>query len=276
MSQKLENAPYVYTERDTMLYALSIGMARDPLNEDELPYVFEKGGLKTVASQACVIARPNLLLDVGLDRTKLLHGEQRLVLHRPLPPAAKLRADARVLEAYDKGAGKGAVIYTETTVREEGDSQPLATLVSSVFCRGDGGFGGVKGSGLPPHEVPTRKPDLTTVAQTRADQALLYRLNVDRNPLHADPALAARAGFKAPILHGLCSYAIACRDILAYVCKYDHTRLREFDVRFTSPVYPGEKITTEIWVDGTTVSFRCSVAERGVTVLNNGRCALAS
>jgi acyl dehydratase len=185
-----------------------------------------------------------------------------------------LRADARVLEAYDKGEGKGAVIYTETTVREEGDSRPLATLVNSVFARGDGGFGGVKGSGQPPHEIPTRKPDLTTVVETRADQALLYRLNGDRNPLHADPALARRAGFKAPILHGLCSYAIACREILVQVCKYDHTKLREFDVRFTSPVYPGERITTDIWVDGSTVSFRSSVAERGVIALNNGRCVL--
>jgi acyl dehydratase len=114
------------------------------------------------------------------------------------------------------------------------------------------------------------------MTKTRADQALLYRLNGDRNPLHADPALAARAGFKAPILHGLCSYAIACRAVLASVCDYDASRIAVFDVRFTSPVYPGETITTEIWRDGAVVSFRCLVEARGVVSINNGRCLLRS
>ncbi|MDQ8728212.1 MaoC/PaaZ C-terminal domain-containing protein [Bradyrhizobium sp. LHD-71] len=274
MSLKLDGATFEYSERDSMLYALSIGMGRDPLNQDELAYVFEKGGIKTVPTQACVVARPNLLLDVGLDRTKVLHGEQRLTLHRPLPPSARLVASARIAEAYDKGPGKGAIIYVESVIKEVGKDTPLITLVNTTFARGDGGFGGPNGAGRTPHEVPSRAADLKGVTETRADQALLYRLNGDRNPLHADPALAERAGFKAPILHGLCSYAIACREVLKHVCKYDHTRIREFGVRFTSPVYPGETIETDIWVDGNIVSFRCRVPARNVTVLNNGRCLL--
>lgn len=276
MSIKLDSATFEYSERDSMLYALSVGMGRDPLNEDELPYVFEGGAIRTVPTQACVVARANLLLNAGLDRTKILHGEQRLVLHRPLPSSAKLVASARIAEAYDKGAGKGAIVYVETVIKEVGKEGPLITLLNTTFARGDGGFGGPSGSGRTPHDMPQRAPDLSGVAETRADQALLYRLNGDRNPLHADPALAARVGFKAPILHGLCSYGVACREILKRVCKYDHTKIREFDVRFTSPVYPGETIETDMWVDGDTVSFRCRVRERNVVVLNNGRCQLSA
>jgi acyl dehydratase len=111
---------------------------------------------------------------------------------------------------------------------------------------------------------------------TRADQALLYRLNGDRNPLHADPALARRVGFSAPILHGLCTYGIACRAVLQAVSDFDHARVREFDVRFSSPVYPGEEVVTEIWLEGDTASFRCRVPRRGAVVINNGRCRLVA
>ncbi len=276
MGLRLDGVASEYGERDSMLYALSIGMGRDPLDEKELAYVFEGGPIKTVPTQACVVARANPLLNAGLDRTKILHGEQRLILHRPVPPSAKLVANARVVEAYDKGAGKGAVIYVENVVHEVGNDAALITLVQTIFARGDGGFGGPNGAGRVPHEVPGRAPDLKSLTETRADQALLYRLNGDRNPLHADPAIATRAGFKAPILHGLCSYAIACREVLKHVCKYDHTKISEFDVRFTSPVYPGERIETDIWVDGNTVSFCCRVPDRNVVVLNNVRCLLKS
>jgi len=204
----------------------------------------------------------------------VLHGEQRLTLHRPLPQEGELIADSRVTEAYDKGAGKGAVIYTETKVRLA-DGTPLFTQHSTTFARGDGGFGGPAGSGPAPHALPERKPDQTVTLETRKDQALLYRLNGDRNPLHADPALAKKVGFPAPILHGLCTYGTACRAILQSVAKYDHTKIAGFDVRFSSPVYPGESIATDLWVDGKTVSFRCRVPERDVVVINNGRCVLA-
>ncbi len=266
---------FEYTDRETMLYALGVGMGRDPYDENELPYVFEKTELKTVPSMATVLARSGFLRQCGYDYTKVVHGEQRLTLHRPIPPAAKLIADSRVTEAYDKGEGRGAVIYSETSVRTAEDGSPLFTQVSTTFARGDGGFGGPSGSGPAPHPIPEREPDTSCTLEIRKDQALLYRLNGDRNPLHADPELARRVGFPVPILHGLCTYGTACKAILQTVCGYDHTRITGFDVRFSSPVYPGESVTTDMWVDGDVVSFRCRVVERGVTVINNGRCQLA-
>ena len=277
MGLKRDGERFRYTDRETMLYALGIGMGADPLDRNELPFVFEQPALKTVPTMASVLTRVALLKDCGYDYTKVVHGEQRLALHRPLPPEGDLVADARVTEAYDKGAGKGAVIYTETVVRAAGDGQPMFTLLSSTFARGDGGFGGPAGPGPQPHSLPERSPDATVTLQTRKDQALFYRLSGDRNPLHADPDLAQRVGFRAPILHGLCTYGIACRAILQSAAGYNHTRITGFDVRFSAPVYPGESIATDLWVDGKTVSFRCRVAERGDSlVINNGRCTLAS
>jgi acyl dehydratase len=277
MGLKRDGDRFRYSDRETLLYALGIGMGGDPLNRDELPYVFERGALKTVPSMATVLTRVPLLKDCGYDYTKVVHGEQYLVLHRPLPAEGELVASARVTAAYDKGAGKGAVIYTEAAVRSAADGQPMFTLRSSTFARGDGGFGGPAGSGPQPHAIPGRKPDATATLPTRRDQALLYRLNGDRNPLHADPDLARRAGFPAPILHGLCTYGIACRAILQTVAAYDHTRITGFDARFSAPVYPGESIATDMWVDGAVVSFRCRIPERNdIVVINNGRCALGS
>jgi acyl dehydratase len=277
MGLKREGDRFRYTDRETMLYALGIGMGADPLDRNELPFVFEQPGLKTVPSMASVLARVPLLKDSGYDYTKVVHGEQRLTLHRPLPPEGELIASARVTQAYDKGAGKGAIIYTETVVRSAADGQPMFTQVSSTFARGDGGFGGPSGSGPQPHAIPERKPDATATLQTRKDQALFYRLSGDRNPLHADPDLAQRVGFPVPILHGLCTYGVACRAILQTVAAYDHTRITGFDVRFSAPVYPGDAIATDMWIDGKVVSFRCRIPGRNdVVVINNGRCSLAS
>lgn len=275
MALKRDGDRFRYGDRETMLYALGIGMGRDPLDEQELAYVFEQPGLKTVPSMASVLARVPLLKDCGYDYSKVLHGEQKLTLHRALPPEGELVARSRVVAAYDKGPGKGAVILTETEVRLASDDQPLFTQQSTTFARGDGGFGGPAGSGPAPHPIPERAPDQSVTLETRKDQALLYRLNGDRNPLHADPALAKRVGFPVPILHGLCTYGTACRAILKSVAAYDHTRIRGFDVRFSAPVYPGESIATDIWLDARVVSFRCRVPERDVVVINNGRCLLS-
>ena len=277
MGLKREGDRFKYTDRETMLYALGVGMGADPLDRNELPFVFELPALKTVPSMATVLTRVPLLKDCGYDYTKVVHGEQHLTLHRPLPPEGELIADSRVTAAYDKGAGKGAVIYTEAVVRSAGDGRPMFTLVSSTFARGDGGFGGPAGPGPQPHAIPERKPDATVTLPTRKDQALLYRLSGDRNPLHADPELALRVGFPAPILHGLCTYGTACRAILQSVAAYDHTRIAGFNVRFSSPVYPGESIATDMWIDGKVVSFRCLIPGRNdVVVINNGKCTLAN
>lgn len=276
MGLKRDGDHFRYTDRETMLYAVGIGMGRDPLDRNELAYVYEREKLKTVPTLATVLTRTALLKECGFDYAKVVHGEQRLTLHRPLPVESELIADSRVTEAYDKGPGKGAVIYTETAVRSAADGQAMFTLGSVTFARGDGGFGGPQGSGPAPHPIPERKPDACTTLETRKDQALLYRLNGDRNPLHADPELALRVGFPVPILHGLCTYGVACRAILQTVAAYDHTRITGFDVRFSAPVYPGESIATDIWVDGRTVSFRCRIPQRNdIVVINNGRCMLA-
>jgi len=160
-------------------------------------------------------------------------------------------------------------------VRDAASNQKLFTIVSSLFARGDGGFGGPAHGGPEPHAIPERAPDLVTECETRPDQAFLYALSGDRNPLHRDPAFARMVGFPRPILHGLCSFGTACRAVLSTVGKYQPERVKEFAVRFSKPVFPGETIVTHIWVDGGTISFRAFVKEReGVMVLNNGLCVL--
>ncbi len=277
ISRRADDVPFSYTDTQMLLYNLSIGMGRDPADARELPFVFENPALRVVPSAAAVLGGggANILGNVPIDWTRLLHGEQRLTCHRPLPPAADLVGTTRVAEIVDKGADKGSIITLAMDVRLAG-GEPLYTMENVIFARGDGGCGGPSSSAATPHRIPDRQPDLVHVSETRRDQALLYRLNGDRNPLHADPAFAAKAGFPATILHGLCSYGIACRALLASVCDYDPARIRRFDVRFTSPVYPGETIHTDIWIDDDQVSFRCRVEERDVVLINNGRCEIGA
>lgn len=274
MNLKAEPLEFSYTERDSIFYALSVGLGRNPVDADELSYVYENAVLRAVPSQASVVARRNILLGSGIDRSRVVHGEQRLTLNRPLPPRGEVIARSRVVEALDKGEGKGALIYVETAVSDAGSGELLFSTLSTSFARGDGGFGGPEGPGLAPHTVPERPPDLSVETTTRPEQALLYRLNGDLNPLHADPVLARSVGFEAPILHGLCSYGIACRQILGSVAAYDNTRIATFDVRFSAPIYPGETIVTQIWVDGSVVSYESFCKERQVKILSNGKCTL--
>jgi acyl dehydratase len=274
MSLRKQDVRIPYNERDTMLYALSVGMGRDPLDMRELEYVYEGQTLRTLPSQAYVVARSALLQDSGLNRTKILHGEQGIVMYQPLPPAGTLLTNSWVDAVYDKGPDKGLVVIVQTDACEESTGQQLFSATTTIFARGDGGIGGSSSPAPQPHALPQRAPDMTRIAHTRPEQALYYRLTGDRNPLHAEPAVALRAGFKAPILHGMCTYGIACKEIVSQACGYDHTRIEEFQARFTSPVYPGEDIQTDLWIDGSTVSFRCSVPARDVVVMSNGRCKL--
>lgn len=274
MAMRDEGRRFSYTDRDTMLYALGAGMGRDPLDERELRYVYEGDGFVAMPTLAVVLARSGLPRALPINYALVLHGEQSLTLHRPLPTAGELIADTRVTRILDKGAAKGALIYHETVARPVGEEAPLFTIGASLFARGDGGFGGPSGPAPTPHPIPERAPDVIHVSETRPDQALLYRLTGDRNPLHADPAVATRAGFPVPILHGLCTYAVACRAVLASVCDYDASRLTGFDVRFTAPVHPGDRIETDIWLDDEGALFRCRVPARGVAALN-GRARLS-
>ncbi len=274
MSLKSEGDVFSYGDRETMLYALGVGMGRDPMNEAELPFVYENG-LKTVPTLATVIAWGQRTIgQAGINYLMVVHGEQRLTVHKPLPASATIIADERVVAAVDKGAGKGALIYTEKVIRLKDTNEKLCTLGGTIFARGDGGFGGPSTGGPEPHAIPERKADATCETDTRVDQALLYRLSGDRNPLHSDPKIAKMAGFPRPILHGLCTYGTVCRGVLQTICNYDHTMIAGFDVRFSSPVFPGETIVTEMWKDGNVVSFRSKVKERDVVVINNGKCTL--
>jgi acyl dehydratase len=272
---KSEGQEFSYLERETMLYALGVGFMRDPLNAKELSFVYENG-LRAVPTMATVIASGQSLVGrSGINYLMVVHGEQRLTLHKPLPAYGEIVSDERVVGAYDKG-DKGAIIVTEKVIREKNSGEKLCTLGGTIVARGDGNFGGPKEGAPVPHTVPERAPDLVHEADTRPDQAFLYALSGDRNPLHRDPNVAKMAGFPRPILHGLCTYGTACRSVLTTICDYDPAKIAGFDVRFSAPVFPGETIVTEMWVDGTVVSFRSRVKERGVVCLNNGKCTLAA
>jgi acyl dehydratase len=271
-----EDKHQTYTDRDTMLYALSVGFGADPVDERELPFVYERD-LRAVPSMAATLCHLGPWIGdprTGATRAKIVHGEQRMFFHAPLPPAGSLVARSRVAGVQDKGADKGALVHVERAISDAESGQPLVTIVQTSFCRADGGFGESFGPALEPHALPARQPDRVAEAATRADAALLYRLNVDRNPLHVDPDMARRAGFERPILHGLCTYGIAARVLLSQWLDYDPARLASLEVRFSSAVLPGETLRIESWRDGDVLSFQAFVAERGKKVLDNGRAQL--
>lgn len=274
MQLKSEGQPFQYSERDAMLYALGIGFMRDPLNAKELPFAYENG-LRAVPTMATIIGFAQSVIGrTGANFLMLVHGEQRLTLHKPLPSFANVVANERIVGAYDKGRDKGALIISEKVICDGNTGEKLCTLSATAFARGDGGFGGPKEGAPEPHPIPTRSPDLVHEADTRPDQAFLYALSGDRNPLHRDLNVAKMAGFPRPILHGLCTYGTACRSALSTVCDYDPARIAGFDARFSAAVFPGETIVTEMWVDGSVLSFRSRVKERDVVCLNNGKCTL--
>jgi len=270
------DVPCNYAASDSQLYALGVGFGADPTNEHELPYVVETLGRHTVPTMATILPKVQILENCGWNYAQVLHGEQKLELYRPLPIAAELLTTSRVASVHDRGAGRGAVIRVATEARLKRDDTAIFTVESTLIARGDGGFGGPGGSLTPPHELPERAPDLSCDLSIRPDQALLFRLCGDRNPLHADPAVARAAGFERPILHGLCTYGIACRAILQTICEYDFTLINGFQARFSAPVYPGDILTTDMWQDRNVISFRCHVKSRNSVVLNNGRCLLIS
>jgi acyl dehydratase len=280
LAETSEAQPGSYSDRDSLLYAVAIGMGRDPLDTRELEYVCETVGDRVVPTAATVLSRAHRPSGAGtsllgkMNFALMLHGEQRLVVHQPLPPAAETLVSNRTTGVFDKGDGKGALVTTETAVTLA-DGGPLFTLGSTLFFRGDGGFGGRSDGAPVPHALPERAPDAVCEMPGREDQAMVYALCGDRNPLHRDPEFAKKAGFDRPILHGLCSYGIACHAVLKTLLDYDQTRITGFDVRFSSPVYPGETQVVEMWQDDDVISFRVRIKERDVVSINNGRCTLA-
>jgi acyl dehydratase len=274
LSAALTDVPFSYTEHDAILYALGIGCGSDPVDPAQLPYVSEHAGLQTLPTFAGMFIPDSIVVAAGIDQANMLHRSEVLQLFRPLPGSADLLANQRVIALTDRGAKRGADLELETELRLAKDDAVVCTIRTRIIARNDGGFGGVASTTRERHRLPDRDPDLVCDLPTRPDQALLFRLSGDFNPLHADPAIAHRAGFERPILHGRCTFGIACHAVLRTVCNYDFTLIREIAGRFSSPVYPGDTITTEMWQDGNVVSFRCKVLERGVTVINNGRVTL--
>jgi acyl dehydratase len=276
MASGVDDHPVSYTDRDAMLYALGVGFASRPEDTKELPYVLESPALKTAPTFSSMLPPGDFLSDSGWNFGQVLLAGLRLELYRPLPVAADLLVNSRVVGAYDKGPAHGVVIVAQAEVRMAKDETALYTLDSTLIARADGGIGGPRG--IPPerHTLPKREPDLSCASPTRTDQAFLFRLSGDRNPLHTDPAAAQAAGFPHPLLHGRCTYGIACRAILKTICDYDHTLITGFDARFSAPVYPGDTLTTDMWQDRNIVSFRCSVKARNSVVLSNGKCTLAA
>jgi acyl dehydratase len=288
LDQKTAARTFTYGDKDVMLYALGVGMSHDPMDERELAFTYEKN-LKVIPTAATVLSsamgrpargegqveqkpghRPS-----QINFLMVVHGEQKVELHKPLPTSGTFTAEGRTIGAYDKGKDKGAVIVNETVWTDE-KGEKVATLTGSTFARGDGGFGGPSEGQPEPHAIPSRKPDLSVEIPTREDQALLYRLNGDRNPLHSDPDSAKRSGFPRPILHGLCTYGITCRAVLQAITGYDPDQILSHQARFSAPVFPGDTITVDLWKDGRNISFEARVAARNATVIKNGLTVLRS
>jgi acyl dehydratase len=264
------------TRRDTILYALGVGLGADPCDASQLRFVYEEG-LQSLPTMAVVLGYPGAWhahADTGITRSHVVHGEQGFRIVRPLPVEGDIVGKTRVTGVVDKGKDKGALVMTECTVREKASGEVLCTLTSTSFCRADGGFGGPAGPVTTPHAIPDAPPQHVCDLPTLPQAALIYRLSGDYNPLHADPAYALRAGYRMPILHGRCTFGVAGHAILKTLCDYDPTRFVSMQGRFSSPVYPGETIRTEMWRDGNVVSFRATVPARGVTVVNNGRAEI--
>jgi len=273
---KIPEVEQQLTKRDTILYALGVGLGADPCDTDQLRYVYEDG-LQALPSMAIILGYPgpwHAAPGTGITRSHVVHGEQGFVIHRPLPVEGTIVGLTEVEAVLDKGKDKGALLLTRCTVRMKDTGEKICSLTSTTFARADGGFGGPSGPMKPTHAIPERTPDAVCDLPTLPQAALIYRLSGDYNPLHADPAYAAKAGFKMPILHGRCTFSVVGHALLKTVCGYDATRLKSMDGRFSSPVYPGETIRTEMWIDGNVVTFRGTVPARGVTVLNNGRAEI--
>lgn len=256
-----------WSERDTMLYALGVGA-------DELPFVYERQ-LVALPTMATVVGYPGFDFwaapELGIDTRRVVHGETEVLLHHPLPVAGRFSSINRVERIWDKGKGKGALVRQVRQIHD-GQGMHIATVTNSSMLRGNGGFGGVSEGQPGPYIVPDdREPDEVVTLTTASNQALLYRLSGDYNPLHIDLIAAGEAGFERPILHGLCTFGVAGRAVLAALCENDPAQVKKIGVRFSSPVYPGETISVEIW-KGTNgmASFRAVAKERAVTVLNNG------
>jgi acyl dehydratase len=269
LGAELSAPEHSWTDRDVMLYHLAVGAGSDPLDAQELSLTYERDlrVLPTFGVIAGSIPLEAVLAVDGLDfdPRMLLHGEQELEVHAPLPVAATVHTRGSIAGIYDKG--RDAVIVVESTT-SDADDRPLVTNRYTLFLRGAGGFGG-ESSHPPAPDAPDREADLVVQAPTLPQQALLYRLCGDRNPLHVDPQVAQAAGFERPILHGLCTYGVVLRSVVGAALDGDVDVLRSYRARFSGVVFPGETIVTEVWCEASTLHLRASTVERGGPVLTS-------
>lgn len=264
--------------KDSLIYAVGVGAGHDPLDRDELPFVTENSmdvTARALPTMAVTVADVSHAFGhVGsFNPVMLVHGEQKVVLHRELPVSGEVTSQSEITAIWDKG--KGAVVEVTARALDSATGEPVFDLVMSAFIRGAGDFGGERGPSGPRNQPPACAPEHSVTSTTRPEQALLYRLSGDRNPLHSDPSFAALAGFDRPILHGLCTYGFAGRALLHSLCGSDPSRFRSIEARFSSPVVPGEELTTDIWSDGPGEAvFRVSASGDRV-VIDSGRCVFS-
>jgi len=266
-----------WTSKDALLYALGVGAGVTDPTGFELEFTTENSKdveQKVLPTFAVIIGGGGgAMRNIGsFNPAMLVHGEQAIELAGPIPVEGKVRTTSRITGIYDKGSG--AVIASEAVSVDAETGEPRFTTRSSAFIRGEGGFGGDRGPSGPRNAPPEREPDHSVTYETRADQALLYRLSGDRNPLHSDPEFAKLAGFPSPILHGLCSYGFTGRALLHALCGSDPARFKSMEARFSKPVFPGDRLTVHMWVDGNEAVFRTE-SQRGDVVIDQGRATFA-
>jgi len=277
----LANAPRTgesyYGKDDVILYHLGLGAGDPATDPNELEYTYEKN-LKVLPSFAVVAntrgASPSIHFE-GLDynRALLLHGEEEILIHKPLPPESKLHTETRVKDVFDKD--KAALLILETNASDE-DGDALYSVRMSLFLRGEGGFGGPEGP-KPANVAPDREPDGVIERKTLPQQALIYRLSGDKNPLHADPEFAAKGGFDRPIIHGLLSYGLCCKAIVDELLDGDVTRVAGYGARFAGVGYPGETYQISYWKKGDKILLAANSKERdGAKIISNAAITLRS
>ncbi|MDB5851679.1 MAG: MaoC like domain protein 4 [Rhodoferax sp.] len=272
-----------YAARDVILHALALGYGGNPVDADELSFVYGPR-LQASPAFATTLCHPGFWVSdprTGIDASQCVHAEHNVVFHQPLPAAGTVVAQTRVLDVFDRGADKGAVLVFARDLRDAETGVCIASIEHRTVCRADGGFSasapelqGRKPAALFSAWDQTRLPDHRVAMPSLPQAALIYRLSADPNPLHADPAVALKAGFPRPILHGLCTYGLVSRAVLQACCDQRADGLRALAMRFLAPVYPGETLRVDIWQNGGTLGYNCVVPLRGGLLVATGSACL--